>query len=167
MSSTAFSSCSSILSFHKDLPFVSQDHKITRSQDQVEVEVQVVLQAASTSQKLHFTLVSNFPQLPDSAVNFSGSASSTRLDATMSNWPYVASSPRQSLLQAGMMPRLRVCARVISEDEYLAHLAQGHNAPGLYRGERKFAVVIRNPHSWRIGHLVAEIKRQYTLLYGR
>lgn len=63
------------------------------------------------------------------------------------------------------MPRLRVVTRVVSEDEYLAHLAQAHNAPGLYRGEKKFAVMISNPQSWQIGHLVAEIKRHYRLLF--
>lgn len=66
-----------------------------------------------------------------------------------------------------MVPRLRVAVRVVSEDEYLTHLAKGPPGPSLYRGEKKFAVVIPNPQQWQIGHLAAEVKRQFKKLYRR
>jgi hypothetical protein len=86
------------------------------------------------------------------------------LAAMMGSWLHSAS---RSLSDVAMVPRLRVAVRVVSEDEYLSHLAEGPPGPGLYPGEKKFAVVIQNPQQWQIGHLAAEVKRQYKKIYGR
>lgn len=79
----------------------------------------------------------------------------------------IASKPPDRPAAADMVPRLRVAVRVVSEDEYLAHLAQGPPGPGLYRGEKKFPIIISNPQLWQIGHLAVEIKKQYKQIYGR
>ena len=87
-----------------------------------------------------------------------------RLAAMPGSWLNTAS--RHST-NAAMVPRLRVAVRVVSEDEYLTHLAEGPPGPSLYRGEKKFPIIIPNPQQWHIGHLAAEVKRQFKQLYGR
>lgn len=94
----------------------------------------------------------------------------TRRDSTrhlMGNWLNAASKGEAYSALSEMVPRLRVAVRVVSEDEYLAHLAEGPPGPGLYRGEKKFPIIISNPQKWQIGHLAVEIKRQFKQIYGR
>lgn len=63
------------------------------------------------------------------------------------------------------MVKLRVVARVISEDDYLADLTQPSQKP--LTNEKRLLVLVRNPYKWQIGTLALEIQRAYKSCYSR
>ena len=61
------------------------------------------------------------------------------------------------------MVKLRVAARIIPEDDYLASLEQpGHN---LNKPERRLLLVVREPEKWQIGTLALEVQQRYKSCY--
>ena len=67
-------------------------------------------------------------------------------------------------MRTGNMVKLRVAARIIPEDQYLA-TADTTSAKSLHPGERKLAVIVRETESWAIGRLANEIKAKYHAIY--
>lgn len=62
------------------------------------------------------------------------------------------------------MVRLKVIARVIPEDAYLAHV-ESSTKPVVYTGEKKFALIVKEPSTWKIETLETAIKDKYLSLY--
>ncbi|KAK5064210.1 hypothetical protein LTR84_000043 [Exophiala bonariae] len=63
------------------------------------------------------------------------------------------------------MVKLRVVARIISEDDYLADLPQ--TSQKTPRNEKRLLVTVRDPYTWQIGTLAREIERAYKSTYQR
>lgn len=65
------------------------------------------------------------------------------------------------------MVKLRVAARVISEDDYLqrAERPADVSATAPIPGEKRLLVVVREPHRWQIGTLALEVQRAYKSCY--
>ncbi|KIX97665.1 uncharacterized protein Z520_06443 [Fonsecaea multimorphosa CBS 102226] len=61
------------------------------------------------------------------------------------------------------MVKLRVAARIISEDEYLRSLQGSASSP--VKGEKRLVVVVREPYKWQIGTLALEVQRAYQSCY--
>ena len=62
------------------------------------------------------------------------------------------------------MVKLRVAARVIPEDAWLACVEAPSSRPSLL-GERKFPIIVRDPDQWYIGRLANEVALKYKALY--
>ncbi|OAP55009.1 hypothetical protein AYL99_10709 [Fonsecaea erecta] len=61
------------------------------------------------------------------------------------------------------MVKLRVAARILSEDAYLQSLQGSANLP--VKGEKRLVVVVREPYKWQIGTLALEVQRAYKSCY--
>ncbi|OQU95991.1 hypothetical protein CLAIMM_02136 [Cladophialophora immunda] len=61
------------------------------------------------------------------------------------------------------MVKLRVAARILSEDDYLKSLQGSANSP--VKGEKRLVVVVREPYKWQIGTLALEVQRAYQSCY--
>ncbi|EXJ71014.1 uncharacterized protein A1O5_06007 [Cladophialophora psammophila CBS 110553] len=61
------------------------------------------------------------------------------------------------------MVKLRVAARILSEDDYLTSLQGSTNSP--VKGEKRLVVVVREPYKWQIGTLALEVQRAYQSCY--
>ncbi|KIW94752.1 uncharacterized protein Z519_04729 [Cladophialophora bantiana CBS 173.52] len=61
------------------------------------------------------------------------------------------------------MVKLRVAARILSEDDYLKSLQGSTNLP--VKGEKRLVVVVREPYKWQIGTLALEVQRAYQSCY--
>ena len=62
------------------------------------------------------------------------------------------------------MVKLRVAARVIPEDAWLASVDAPTAKPSL-AGEKKFPIIVRDPDQWYIGRLANEVVLKYKALY--
>ncbi|KAJ9606270.1 hypothetical protein H2200_009231 [Cladophialophora chaetospira] len=65
------------------------------------------------------------------------------------------------------MVRIRVAARVFSEDDYLKNIKLGRSIASSIKDEKRLVVIVREPYQWQIGTLLLEIKRAYESCYGR
>jgi hypothetical protein len=65
------------------------------------------------------------------------------------------------------MVRIRVAARIFSEDEYLKNIRLGKSIASPVKDEKRLVVIVRDPYQWQIGTLLLEIKRSYESCYGR
>ncbi|KIW83103.1 hypothetical protein Z517_02347 [Fonsecaea pedrosoi CBS 271.37] len=61
------------------------------------------------------------------------------------------------------MVKLRVAARIFSEDNYLQSLQGSATSP--VKGEKRLVVVVRDPYKWQIGTLALEVQRAYRSCY--